>query len=227
MKRKNSQPMARLAARKKSVQLAASMLLLSSCSPAPDARGPRPSCLHGELCQRDPSGRLARVHPDTIQAPIVFYDTCAGFLAHGGIASLEASLGTGFIEGPAGAFVTSVRKKMSDPFAALLFRALLKDGVALGTIARHLNTYQRSEYGELPSFFVIGDPAFRSPGASVDEDTRVDDIAAWRSHAVSCKPMTSSRDDLVVAQGIEAAIDELEGNDDLWIGVLASTGDVF
>lgn len=40
MKRKNSQPMARLAARKKSVQLAASMLLLSSCSPAPDARGP-------------------------------------------------------------------------------------------------------------------------------------------------------------------------------------------
>lgn len=30
-----------------------------------------------------------------------------------------------------------------------------------------------------------------------------------------------------VASGIEAAIDELEENDDLWIGVLASTGDVF
>jgi enoyl-CoA hydratase len=30
-----------------------------------------------------------------------------------------------------------------------------------------------------------------------------------------------------VATGIEAAIDELESNDDLWVGVLASTGDVF
>lgn len=30
-----------------------------------------------------------------------------------------------------------------------------------------------------------------------------------------------------VASGIEAAIDELESNDELWIGVLASTGDVF
>ncbi len=31
----------------------------------------------------------------------------------------------------------------------------------------------------------------------------------------------------VVAQGIEAAIDQLEESDDLWIGVLAATGDVF
>src|ERR1043165_6087246 len=30
-----------------------------------------------------------------------------------------------------------------------------------------------------------------------------------------------------VANGIEAAIDELEGDDDLWVGILASSGDVF
>src|SRR3954464_1887616 len=30
-----------------------------------------------------------------------------------------------------------------------------------------------------------------------------------------------------VANGIEAAIDELEGDDELWVGIIASSGDVF
>lgn len=41
------------------------------------------------------------------------------------------------------------------------------------------------------------------------------------------RPEAKNAVNTAVATGIEAAIDELEGNDDLWIGILAAAGDVF
>jgi hypothetical protein len=139
------------------------IILCPVTGPQPRGTGPRPSCLQSGLCQRDPQGTRVRIHPARIKAPIIFYDTCAGFFGHDGIASLAAALGTAFSESLCGAMLTTFRKKMSDPYAALLFRGLLQDGWPLGRIARELDAYQAGEYGELPSFVVLGDAAFRMP----------------------------------------------------------------
>ena len=123
------------------------------------------------LCQRDRGTRFLSIGPD--QGADHLYDTCAGFFGHDGIASLAAALGTAFSESLCGAMVTTFRKKMSDPYAALLFRGLLQDGYSLGRIASELDAYQASEYGELPSFIVLGDAAFRMPPANAAEASRV------------------------------------------------------
>jgi hypothetical protein len=185
------------------------MILCPITGPQPSAIGPRPSCLQSGLCQRDPHGGRLRLHPAKIRASIILYDTCAGFFGHDGIASLASSLGTAFSESVCGAMITTFRKKMSDPYATLLFRGLLQDGYSLGRIARELDVYQAAEYGELPSFIVLGDPAFQIQQTLASEPStvefgysrrtpRVDD---WRSYTLRLDSDPGANPDPPIARG--------------------------
>lgn len=148
----------------------------------------RPSCLSSSLCQRDPEGRRHRFHPGSILTAIVLYDTCAGILTAGAFSAHDASLGAAFLAGPCAALITTLRKKASTLVSALLGRALLRDGFPLGEIVRQLNRFQRSHYGELPSFLLLGDPAYRhceGTHGALTATANGDEVVAsgWRSHS--------------------------------------------
>lgn len=147
-----------------------------------------PSCLSSSLCQRDPEGKRHRFYPGSIRTAIALYDTCAGLLTAGAFSAHDASLGAAFLAGPCAALVTTFRKKASTFQSALLARALLRDGHPLGEVVRQLNRFQRSHFGELPSFILLGDPAYRlseeAPATSIaaPEGDKVM-LSEWRGHS--------------------------------------------
>lgn len=152
------------------------------------AREGRPSCLYSTLCQRDPNRTRRRFHPHDIRTAISYYDTCAGFLTSGAFAATSASLGLAFVTGTSAAHVTSIRKKVSSPYTALLFRSFLYDGYSLGHIIQLLNRYQRSQFGEQPSLILLGDPAFalennvkQSPKVLVDANAGQIVVNGWKT----------------------------------------------
>jgi hypothetical protein len=120
-----------------------------------------PSCIHSELCQRDPRAAKRRVHPHLFRSDIVLYDTCAGVLFDSAFSSPEHSLGASFMTGCPAALITSARKKSSTPITAAIFTAMLFGGFSLGEIVSALNAFQELYYGELPSFVLLGDPTYR------------------------------------------------------------------
>lgn len=188
-----------------------------------------PSCVSSSLCQRDPLGKLSRLHPHSINSAVVFYDTCAGLLISGAFSLPEASLGVAFLTGTTGALITSVRKKVSSPYSSVILHAMFYDGYNLGTITDRVNKFQASAFGELPSMILCGDPLFSIKGerehnkSVIDVPDKNNRLDKWKNQSIKVFGNTYSKEILIPSDdstdflSVNFGVSDSSGKSDWWL----------
>jgi hypothetical protein len=120
-----------------------------------------PFCaIDGVKCHRNRAGLRELVEADSIQAAVLFVNSCRSVALSHSAYSMNLSLALGVMDGPTVALLSPHTVRATSLDENVFAESCVQAGMSLGVIASRLNELVRDR-GELPPFLLIGRPDFR------------------------------------------------------------------
>jgi hypothetical protein len=119
-------------------------------------------CSYRNGCRRNPEGKATMLDVATLNADVLFVESCNAVALTDGLFTEDASIALNAMDQPVTSLIATYKLiRSSEGVLPIMAAGLLEAGFRLGEVASTINRVQAAVVGDCPSFVLLGDPCTR------------------------------------------------------------------